>query len=143
MGQKENAGQKGARAAATLDAATARLVALGAGAGLVSARWLVEVTLDEDGLALLNEPALGCDCRRWGITAPQVRARQGCVCRQSALALRLWDRAFPDAPPGLTTDARKRRFRRKCPGCRIPFVTGEKAQLYCNGCTTHGKGAVT
>ena len=119
----------------TLDEATATLRALGDGAGLVSARWLV-LRLGETAEVTLATPRLLCGGGQCAVTSTRARWEQGCVCEQTALALRLWDRAFPETPPGVTGDGRKRRYRRKCPACRVPFVTAEKARQYCEPCLT-------
>lgn len=123
-----------------LDEATAQLRELGDEAGLATARWLV-ARLDEPGEMRLAEPRRRCDCRRFEITSAARRRDDGCLCERTALALRLWERAFPDRPPGEAGEARKARHEFKCPACRRPFVTKVKAQTYCSACTSRQKGA--
>lgn len=119
----------------TLDEALAQLQGLGSEAGLASAAWLV-LRLDELSEGVLNTPRQRCGGQRCEVTSFRARQEQGCVCEQTTLACRLWERAFPETLAGTLTDARKRKYQRRCPGCRLPFVTGEKAQRYCTRCLT-------
>ena len=123
----------------TLDEAIAQLQGLGAEAGLASAAWLV-LRLDELSEVVLNTPRRRCGGQRCEVTSFRARQEQGCVCEQTTLALRLWERAFPETLAGTLTDARKRKYQRKYPACRLPFVTGEKGRKYCTRCTTAQRG---